>query len=41
VAGALRALPGRTRALTTGAVLAALVLLQLSAFGLVVERFYA
>jgi 4-amino-4-deoxy-L-arabinose transferase-like glycosyltransferase len=41
VAGALRALPGRARALTTGAVLAALVLLQLSAFGLVVERFYA
>jgi hypothetical membrane protein len=41
VAGALRALPGRVRALTTGAVLAALVLLQLSAFGLVVERFYA
>jgi 4-amino-4-deoxy-L-arabinose transferase-like glycosyltransferase len=41
VAGALQALPGRARALTTGALLAALVLLQLSAFGLVVERFYA
>jgi hypothetical protein len=41
VAGALWALPGRLRALTTGGVVAALFLLQLSAFGLVVERFYA
>ena len=41
VAGAMRALPGRVRAATTGALLAALVLLQLSAFGLIVERFYA
>jgi len=41
VAGAMRALPGRLRAVTSGALLAALVLLQLSAFGLVVERFYA
>ncbi len=41
VAGALLALPGRVRALTTGGVVAALFLLQLSAFGLVVERFYA
>jgi 4-amino-4-deoxy-L-arabinose transferase-like glycosyltransferase len=41
VAGALLALPRRLRALTTGGVVAALFLLQLSAFGLVVERFYA
>ncbi len=41
VAGAMRALPGRLRALTTGGLVAALFLLQLSAFGLVVERFYA
>jgi hypothetical protein len=41
VAAALRALPGRLRAATTGALVAALVLLQLSAFGLIVERFYA
>jgi 4-amino-4-deoxy-L-arabinose transferase-like glycosyltransferase len=41
VAAALWALPGRLRALTTGGVVAALFLLQLSAFGLVVERFYA
>jgi 4-amino-4-deoxy-L-arabinose transferase-like glycosyltransferase len=41
VAGAMRALPGRLRAATTGGLVAALVLVQLSAFGLVVERFYA
>lgn len=41
VAGAMRALPGRLRAATSGALLAALVLVQLAAFGLVVERFYA
>jgi 4-amino-4-deoxy-L-arabinose transferase-like glycosyltransferase len=41
VAGAMRVLPGRARALATGGLLAAIVLLQLSAFGLVVERFYA
>jgi 4-amino-4-deoxy-L-arabinose transferase-like glycosyltransferase len=41
VAAALSALPGRLRALTTGALLAFGVLLQISAFGLVVERFYA
>jgi 4-amino-4-deoxy-L-arabinose transferase-like glycosyltransferase len=41
IAGAMRALPGRLRAVTTGGLLAALVLLQLSAFGLIVERFYA
>ncbi len=40
VAGALTALPGRVRAGVTGAVLAGAVLLQLSAFGLVVARFY-
>jgi len=41
IAGATTALPGRIRAAAGGAVLAALVLLQLSAFGLVVARFYA
>jgi hypothetical protein len=41
IAGATTALPGRVRAAAGGAVLAALVLLQLSAFGLVVARFYA
>jgi 4-amino-4-deoxy-L-arabinose transferase-like glycosyltransferase len=41
VAAAMSALPGRVRAGATGAVLAAAVLLQLSAFGLVVARFYA
>lgn len=41
VAGALSALPGRLRAVTTGGLLAFGVLLQISAFGLVVERFYA
>ena len=34
-------LPGRVRAASGGAVLAVLVLLQLSAFGLVMARFYA
>jgi hypothetical protein len=41
VAGALAALPGRLRAGVSGATLAGLFLLQLSAFGLVVARFYA
>ncbi len=41
VAAALTALPGRVRTGATGAVLATGALLQLSAFGLVVSRFYA
>ncbi|WP_259312656.1 glycosyltransferase family 39 protein [Capillimicrobium parvum] len=41
IAGAASALPGRIRAAGTGALLAGLVLLQLSAFGIVVARFYA
>ncbi len=41
VAGALTALPRRLRGAAAGALLAAAALLQLSAFGLVVERFYA
>jgi hypothetical protein len=41
VAGALSALPGRLRGGVTGALLAFGVLLQIGAFGLVVERFYA
>jgi 4-amino-4-deoxy-L-arabinose transferase-like glycosyltransferase len=41
VAGALSALTGRLRAVTTGGLLAFGVLLQIGAFGLVVERFYA
>ena len=41
VAAAVAAFPGRVRALASGGLLGALVLLQLSAFGLVVERFYA
>jgi 4-amino-4-deoxy-L-arabinose transferase-like glycosyltransferase len=41
VAAATTALPGRARALGTGALLAGLVLLQLSAFGEVAARFYA
>jgi hypothetical protein len=41
VAAAMTALPGRVRGAVTGAVLAGAVLLQLSAFGLVVARFYA
>jgi 4-amino-4-deoxy-L-arabinose transferase-like glycosyltransferase len=41
VAAALTGLPGRLRAGASGAVLAGLFLLQISAFGLVVARFYA
>jgi hypothetical protein len=41
VAAAMSALPRRVRGAVTGAVLAGAVLLQLSAFGLVVARFYA
>jgi 4-amino-4-deoxy-L-arabinose transferase-like glycosyltransferase len=41
VAAATTALPGRVRALGTGALVAAMALLQLSALGIVVARFYA
>lgn len=41
VATAMAALPGRLRALTTGGLLGVMFLLQLSAFGLVMARFYA
>ena len=41
VAAAVAALPGRVRAFAAGGLLGAMFLLQLSAFGLVVERFYA
>jgi 4-amino-4-deoxy-L-arabinose transferase-like glycosyltransferase len=41
IAAALAGLPGRLRAGASGAVLAGLFLLQISAFGLVVARFYA
>lgn len=41
VAAAIAGLPGRVRAFTAGGLLGAMFLLQLSAFGLVVERFYA
>ncbi len=41
VAAALTALPGRSRTLAGGALLGGAFLLQLSAFGLVVARFYA
>jgi 4-amino-4-deoxy-L-arabinose transferase-like glycosyltransferase len=41
VAAAVAALPGRVRGFAAGGLLGAMFLLQLSAFGLVVERFYA
>lgn len=41
IAAALSVLPGRLRAGASGAVLAGVFLLQISAFGLVVARFYA